>query len=403
MGRSLLALQNIVFCLLIGLPVAVSAREECATVSATLRKLNASALTPETRQLLQLEASGFVVTDGSRLSRPANEQELLSSILSGRMIKIGSTDPTDYGLAVALELLDSRIRRGEPLDAKFFERLDRSLLSAKPSPNVAPDLSADEIEADFANTKRRSGQSFDRLSLPDQRFIDFQSLEAPGAFQTLHEVARLNELALARMNTIVPSARPGRIAEANAAKIESIYQGAARHPSAKVCAIGRYQSSNPDLPKNLFCYGRAYAGHIEALRQGVSKDSIRKVFLIGKPDNGKMQWNYHVGISIRGNDGKWWVLDPDAGKPMPVEDWYKMMSARTGTGRSRFYFTDPRRLGPHAALPRPKGKIGENVKKAFWKHDAEYNNYFHDMMWEFSTAVRAEMGRAPVSKRSGWD
>lgn len=58
-----------------------------------------------------------------------------------------------------------------------------------------------------------------------------------------------------------------------------------------------------------FCFGRATFVHMELLRRGVDPSSIAKIFAIGRLNHEAEAWDYHVTTIVRGNGGKWLVID----------------------------------------------------------------------------------------------
>ncbi|RZA08733.1 MAG: hypothetical protein EOP11_03980 [Proteobacteria bacterium] len=64
-----------------------------------------------------------------------------------------------------------------------------------------------------------------------------------------------------------------------------------------------------------FCFGRAITAHIEALRMGLDKESIKKIWIVGAMEGTSDSWGHHVATIVRGPKGKWYTIDPNYDTP----------------------------------------------------------------------------------------
>jgi hypothetical protein len=131
-----------------------------------------------------------------------------------------------------------------------------------------------------------------------------------------------------------------------------------------------------------FCFGRALFVHLELLRRGVQKESIKKAFAVGPMNGGGINWQFHVTTVVKAKTGEWLAIDPFVGRIMRIEDWFDEMSKQSTDAKLRFYLSEPAKLGPSSweYNLRPGGL-----------YDEVYHNYFRELLAFFR--------RNPVSCR----
>ncbi len=138
-----------------------------------------------------------------------------------------------------------------------------------------------------------------------------------------------------------------------------------------------------------FCFGRALKLHLDLLRYGVNKESIKKIFVVGPMNVPGQVWQFHVATIVKDlNSNDWWALDTNLKKPVLVDDWMKQYQ-RFRTDRTfrlfrspliditkslRFYITQPQKIGPSG--------WEYNIQQG-GLFDAFYNGYFKDMFKSF--------------------
>ncbi|HSI05436.1 MAG TPA: hypothetical protein VLC93_13205, partial [Myxococcota bacterium] len=71
-----------------------------------------------------------------------------------------------------------------------------------------------------------------------------------------------------------------RINEAAPEDIQRVFNAVR---DSNVAGLHRLSTYDPKSEFGL-CYGRAFSGYVEALRHGISRDAIRKVWVVGRPN-----------------------------------------------------------------------------------------------------------------------
>ncbi|MGZ3691553.1 MAG: protein-glutamine glutaminase family protein, partial [Pseudobdellovibrio sp.] len=152
-------------------------------------------------------------------------------------------------------------------------------------------------------------------------------------------------------------------------QIKELYAKVENNETAGLCNINKYDP-NGEIG---FCFGRATTAHIEALRAGISKDQVRKVWAVGHFKTGSAEWRYHVTTIVRNTEGRWIAIDPIFDRPIPVEQWYKEMQGFDVENNMRLFSTRAERFGPDEGAKYTPGQL-----KASY-----FNNYFKDLMEGF--------------------
>ena len=133
-----------------------------------------------------------------------------------------------------------------------------------------------------------------------------------------------------------------------------------------------------------FCFGRAMFVNLYLAQSGLSRASIKKVFILGSMDGGV--WGWHVATTVKSRDSrtnklKWLVIDSEVGKVVELVEWYNYW--RNGSSddkKLRLYITEAGRFG---ATPSRYDEDG--IKGAY------YNDYFNDMMSWFNRDFKADL------------
>ncbi|MDX9731166.1 MAG: hypothetical protein RBT63_05295 [Bdellovibrionales bacterium] len=188
-----------------------------------------------------------------------------------------------------------------------------------------------------------------------------------------------------------------------------------------------------------FCFGRAYFFANEAGLRGLVKDSIKKVFLIGKmqlktPILGVPLpigvWQFHVATAVRGVDGAWYVLDNHYDRSLKkvptVTEWYEFYrkhldsvvdydikmadgGVEQASAKALFlYFTDPDKIGASSMGYNVEGFYGTDINGDGYidrSNEAFYNSYFIDLDQYFDDMVKhlslcSPVRYAPMSESS---
>jgi hypothetical protein len=197
----------------------------------------------------------------------------------------------------------------------------------------------------------------------------------PGFFQRISTVNKgvlksLNELPQVSKNS-------KRSTGVTAAQADQILKKIENNKVTSFCALKKYDPKS----ETGFCFGRALAVHIEALKLGVQKDQIKKIWALGSLENNtQVPWGYHVATVVRAKDGSWYALDPYLGKVVTAEEWAKEMAKIDNSGYMRLYVTEPNRFSPKAGSKyspvelelKPSGNTNAETE--------EWNGYFMDLM-----------------------
>jgi len=160
-----------------------------------------------------------------------------------------------------------------------------------------------------------------------------------------------------------------------------------------------------DMGRNVgYCFGRALYFHLQLLRHGVNKDSIKKVFVVGPMQVPGIVWQFHVATVVKDQTSNhWWALDTNIGKPVLLEEWVRHYERRSmdrsydgllaklldrptidKTKSLRFYITEPSKIGPSGweYNIQPGGLF-----------DQFYNDYFKDMFKSFKQSKVLETNK----------
>lgn len=150
------------------------------------------------------------------------------------------------------------------------------------------------------------------------------------------------------------------------------------HPVARYSSLKKYDPKG-DIG---FCFGRALAVQIEALKMGVAKENIKKIWIVGGMKSGSIDWGYHVSTIVRGSDQKWYTIDTNTEEPKLLVDWYQRLANRfENDGRLQLFVTDAKRFGPNGGADTGPIQPG-TVSSPF------YNNYFKDLVAHSRSGAR---------------
>lgn len=150
-------------------------------------------------------------------------------------------------------------------------------------------------------------------------------------------------------------------------EIQQIFDTVALNSKTRVFSLWKYDPQG----KFGFCFGRALFVHLTALRRGVHKDSIKKVFVVG-PMKGFLPgqtWGFHVATMIAKEGGGFWVVDPFEGKPLTLDEWFEHNNSKSQDQRLRLFVAPASRFG----------RAGFNPVNGDHLYEG-YNNYFKDAM-----------------------
>jgi len=150
-------------------------------------------------------------------------------------------------------------------------------------------------------------------------------------------------------------------------RIESLFWQTMKNPQLEACVTGTYRGS----AQYGYCWGRAMFFHIKAIQFGLSKNSVKKVWAVGKLSSGSDKWRYHVTTIVRADNGTWYALDSLLDYPIPIQNWYRKMSEEYDpSGTMRIFVTDGAHYSPGSF---------EGYKKADLENES-YEGLFVDFL-----------------------
>lgn len=226
--------------------------------------------------------------------------------------------------------------------------------------------------AGFTADQRLALQSNNLLA---DRLTKFRARDLLNEFQVARpETARAeNEKVFSELKKEPLLSDSKRIQEVPKALVKKLFVNLTKHPVATLMRVKQYDPQDTTG----FCFGRAFTGHIEALKLGIDKNSIRKVFVVGKLEG---HWDYHVALMVRGEKNDWYVIDPIFSKPMSVRNWYDKLHATDTTGKMRLYVTEAERFGPRGNLKYTKSGL-------LWEG---YNQFFGDVIQYYNEVSKQQ-------------
>lgn len=166
----------------------------------------------------------------------------------------------------------------------------------------------------------------------------------------------------------------GRADSFDEKKIAELYQRISTNAVADYNKVKRY---DPDGHIG-FCFGRAMNVYIEALRMGLAKESVRKIWAVGSMKYNKIYWRYHVAGIVKRSDGQWMAIDPEYDRPITIQQWHKEVKAMDADNKLMLFTSAGKRFGPDSDEPARPGEIDPTSCDP--KARDAYRGYFKDLM-----------------------
>ncbi len=154
--------------------------------------------------------------------------------------------------------------------------------------------------------------------------------------------------------------------------------------------ISKYEPANVRIG---YCFGRAMYGHLMLLKMGLQKESILKVWAIGKAVTSEGTWDFHVATLAYTPDQGWVSIDPFFGKPMPAAEWIQNFNKFSSDKRMRFYVTSPQKFSMGIGRYNP-----QNLGLELNEHKDWYKNYFVYLLESVRERTLSELGLASLNK-----
>lgn len=162
----------------------------------------------------------------------------------------------------------------------------------------------------------------------------------------LKVIKKHNSNVLASLSKLKIEPTPGRITAITGAEALMLFEKVMSLDPVRITTGG----SNIYDPWNNegFCFGRAMAVHLLAIKYGVNKESIRKLWVLGNlSSGGNGSWRYHTAAAIKSTNGHWYVLDPILNRVVTANEWYNIMySSYSVDKRMLLYDSDGNRQFP---------------------------------------------------------
>ncbi len=224
------------------------------------------------------------------------------------------------------------------------------------------------------------------------RLYDFYRSEIQGLKDS--QVERLNKTMIEHLREYVPAANENRAQSISARDAQNLVNAARSHPVAG--DDDRYQRPDSDTG---FCFGRATYLHLTALKMGLQKDSILKIWAIGPMKsslNAEITWGYHVSTMVYTKEGGWLVIDPNYYMPQSFESWMQQYQQQSVDHRLRFYVTGAEKFGLYA------GKYTPYLLGLVQPKDQDFfKGYFVDLLKAVRTETLESLNLRRVSAEQG--
>lgn len=177
----------------------------------------------------------------------------------------------------------------------------------------------------------------------------------------------------------------GRMGSMSQAQIQALYDEASTDKVADYAKVKKYDPTGGIG----FCFGRAMNAHLYALRAGLAKESIRKIWAVGTMKYDRIFWRYHVTTIVRRTDGNWMAIDPEYNKPITIREWFKVVKAMDADDKLQFFTSSAKRFGPGSNDTYSNDQL--DPKKLDPRAGDAYNGYFHDLLAEAREEAREIM------------
>ncbi|MBF0408818.1 MAG: hypothetical protein HQM10_15835 [Candidatus Riflebacteria bacterium] len=134
------------------------------------------------------------------------------------------------------------------------------------------------------------------------------------------EEMRFNERLYQIYNNIYSAQSANKKTTLSYSEIEFLFEKVCNHEVTSLESLKKYD------PTGIlgFCFGRAMATELFALKMGLQECLIKKLFIIGKMEfEGVNIWRFHVTTIVPGELGKWYTIDSTLNSPLEMESWIK--------------------------------------------------------------------------------
>ena len=146
-----------------------------------------------------------------------------------------------------------------------------------------------------------------------------------------------------------------------------------------------------------YCFGRASFIHFILLKMGLQKESVRKIWLLGKHQllGQEFEWDNHVATVVYTKEKGWVVVDSMYEKPQRLQDWAASQLSHSTDERARIYITTADKfsvdLGRYDRV---------NLGLTLSREEDWYQHYFVDQLKFIRENSLESLGLKPL-ERSG--
>ncbi len=274
---------------------------------------------------------GYVEKEGHILPRIVTEDNTLTVLTPEQVQKTIIRDPKKIGRTAEIQLQSHLPQK------KMLTPLEQSILKN------------DEEGSVLVNEMRQTN------------LIGFPST-TPGA-----AVAR-NDHIVKRMKELPVTGASNKIKGLSESQSQKLFDKVSTNPISGPEQRPKYDPTGTTG----FCFGRAMVAHMDALKSGVAKDGIMKVFAVGNLKSAEGNWDFHVATLVRRDNGSWWAIDPIMGKPLDIQDWYTAMKGYDYDGKMRLMVTPASRFTPKKHYQYAKEAMGGDTNGAYFKDLLQY-------------------------------
>lgn len=172
----------------------------------------------------------------------------------------------------------------------------------------------------------------------------------------------------------IDEADPSKVVRITEEQASTLYDDMERTPC--VADDSAYQRAGVNLG---YCFGRAIVSHFHGLRRGIHPQAMKKIWVVG-PMHG--DWGHHVAYMVRGNNGKWYVIDNVTGV-VPHTEWMNQLKTFKNTDQELMFFvTEANRFGPESNTTYNTVDLF-NVQNQNWSGFKKSSDYYRGFFRDF--------------------
>ncbi len=199
------------------------------------------------------------------------------------------------------------------------------------------------------------------------------------AHQSVEQIHQMNQKVVTDLHAYVPP-RGARAQSIDWGTLLQMIKITQNHSVVGYKSSSQYSHEGTETG---YCFGRAMYLHLLALKLGLQKESIKKIWALGPLTTSQygLTWGYHVALLVYSKEYGWLTIDPNENKPQSFEAWINTFTQRSVDQRVRFYISDPDKQALYTGkYSRYLMGLNLSLDKDWFKH------YFVDML----KAVRIE-------------